>query len=131
MTGAFLSHRSLSGCPRVSLTNSSTTAFSARKLEELTTTVTRLNFKSMGPTNGFHSSFPDEVASPSHEDIRLLEDEIFELQEFSSKVEQDINRMKMDTHQLQNQTKMMERVCVTMSAAFSQLSDFLFVLIGE
>lgn len=65
----------------------------------------------MNPTNGFHANFPGEVVSPSHEDIRLLEDEIFELQEFSSKVEQDISRLKTDTHQLQNQAKIMERVC--------------------
>lgn len=65
----------------------------------------------MSPTNGFQCSLPDEVASPSHDDIRMLEDEIFELQEYSTKVEQDISRLKLDTHQLQNQTKLLEKVC--------------------
>lgn len=64
----------------------------------------------MSQNSGLQYSLPEEVSSPSHDDIRILEDEIFELQEYSAKVEQDISRMKMDAHHLQNQTKMVEKV---------------------
>ena len=70
----------------------------------------RLNFKSVGSVNGFQCSLPPEVTNPTHEDIRLLEDEIFELQEYSAKVEQDISRLKTDAHHLQNQTRLIEKV---------------------
>lgn len=110
MTGSFLSHRSLSGCPRANVTGSSAVALSARKIEELTSTVSKLNFQTMSPENGFEHRLPEEVSSPTHDDIRQLEDEIFELQEYSAKVEQDINRLRGDSQQLQSQTKIMERV---------------------
>lgn len=122
VTGSFLTHRSLSGCPRANPAMS--LAFNkggpcAQKLDDLTNTFNgRLPFQygQFGMTNGFNY-IGNDVASPSHEDIRVLEDEIFELQEYNAKVENDVNKMKTDINQFERQVKIVDRVSYSASQA--------------
>ena len=120
ITGSFLSHRSLSGCPRAARTTNSVSGistssalkelFNNKKLEDLCNTTSRLNFQQMSPDNGFTCSIPEPVSLPTHEDVRLLEDAIFELLEYNTEVDQDINQMSYDTQQLNHHCSMITRV---------------------
>ena len=92
------------------------------KLDDLTNTIGggRLPFQynqhgNFAPNYGH---LPPELHTPSHEDIRVLEDEIFELQEYNAKVEADVQRMKTDITHLEHEVRTVERV----------LSRFFFVL---
>jgi peptidoglycan hydrolase CwlO-like protein len=46
----------------------------------------------------------------SHEDIRVLDDEILELQEYNAKVESEMLKLKLDINQMEEQVKSSERV---------------------
>lgn len=88
---------------------------SGGKLDDLTNTINggRLPFQYQQPQPNAPyaiTSYTNELASPSHEDIRVLEDEIFELQEYNTKAETDVNRMKRDINELEQQVRTVERV---------------------
>jgi len=116
-TGSFLTHRSVSGCPRVnpmvSAAYNKCMANRGGKLDDLTNTIGggRLPFQysQQGNFAPNYGHVP-ELHSPSHEDIRVLEDEIFELQEYNAKVEADVQRMKTDITHLEHQVRSVERV---------------------
>jgi len=123
ITGSFLTHRSLSGCPRASKGVRSAAAVSMscsatsqlhfpdlyhKRMNDLTSTTTRLNFESINETA--YPSLNHSSSSPTHQDIRALEDEIFELQEYNEKMAQDIERMQIDSSELTSQCKFVENV---------------------
>lgn len=107
VTGSFLTHRSLSGCPRASGSMQGT---NFRKLEDATNTLSKLHFTSLNVEGDFNCTMPELMSSPTHEDVRVLEDEIFELQDFNSKLESDVHRLKSDADQLHHQCKLTEKV---------------------
>jgi len=106
ISGTFLSHRTLSGCPRANLPASS--ILTDAELEDILTTTNKLNFNQVSD-NGFTPQIPETVSSPTPDDIRMLEDLISELHEYNSKVEMDINHLRTDGQLLQNQVKLLER----------------------
>lgn len=117
ISGTFLSHRSLSGCPRANVPSSS--ILTDAELEDILTTTNKLNFNQVNSDNGFTPQIPETVTSPAQDDIRMLEDLISELHEYNSKVEMDINHLRTDGQLLQNQVKLLERVssdCLCLSS---------------
>jgi predicted RNase H-like nuclease (RuvC/YqgF family) len=82
--------------------------FHARKFDELTSTIDWLNYQSV--QDNFTTIVPEAAESPSHEDVRLLEDQIFQLQEYNENLGKDINAMQNDAAQLENQCQRIERV---------------------
>lgn len=106
ITGSFLTHKSLSGCPRASGSRQGPTF---RKLEEVSNTLNKLHFTSVNEAD-FNCSMPELMSSPTHEDVRALEDEIFELQDFNSKLESDVNALKSSSEHLHQQRKLIEKV---------------------
>lgn len=46
----------------------------------------------------------------SHEDIRVIDDEISELQEYNAKVESEMLKLKLDINHMEEQVKSSERV---------------------
>lgn len=113
ITGAFMTHRSLSGCPRAKhppppVIPAHHDMFHARKFDELTSTIDWLNYQSV--QDNFTTIVPEAAESPSHEDVRLLEDQIFQLQEYNENLGKDINAMQNDAAQLENQCQRIERV---------------------
>lgn len=112
-----MSHRSLSGCPRANLNNSSGGGKTST-LDDLTNTLNRtaLYFSEITPSYG---NLPDPVESPTNEDIRALENEIFGLQEYNCKVQADISKMRSEIHATHHQAKAMEKVnCLFTSISF-------------
>ena len=81
-----------------------------RKLEDATNTLSKLHFTSLSVEGDFNCTMPELISSPTHEDVRVLEDEIFELQDFNSKLESDVHRLKSDADQLHQQCKITEKV---------------------
>lgn len=119
ITGSFLSHRSLSGCPRVKMGSVNTSIntnmtpthhemFHTRSLNELTDPSTWTNYESMD--NCFTPIVPEPVESPSPDDVRLLEDEIFQLQDQNVFIERDISCLQNNAQQLVNQCQRIEKV---------------------
>lgn len=103
-----MTHRSLSGCPRAANITSSSGGRSS-KLDDLTNTLNRtaLYFTEITPNYG---KFPEPVDSPTDEDIRTLENEIFGLQEYNCKVQSDISKMRSEIHATHHQAKAMDKV---------------------
>lgn len=103
-----MTHRSLSGCPRAANLPSSTGGRSS-KLDDLTNTLNRtaLYFTEMTPN---YDKFPEPVETPTDDDIRTLENEIFGLQEYNCKVQSDISKMRSEIHSIHHQAKSMDKV---------------------
>ena len=57
-----------------------------------------------------HSVHPALGLDNSHEDIRVLDDEISELQEYNAKVESEMLKLKLDINHMEEQVKSSERV---------------------
>jgi len=83
-----------------------------------------LHFSQATLDNGLRFSLPENKGPPSHEDIRNLEDDIFELQEYNLKVESDISKMKSDITHLSHQMRVCERENETFNHQTTQLSEY-------
>ena len=57
-----------------------------------------------------HSSHPNIGLDNSHDDIRVLDDEISELQDYNAKVESEMLKLKLDINHMEEQVKSSERV---------------------
>lgn len=82
---------------------------SFRKMDEVSNTLSKLHFTSVNEAD-FNCSMPELMSSPTHEDVRVLEDEIFELQDFNSKLEADVNALKSSSEHLHQKRKIQEKV---------------------
>jgi len=61
--------------------------------------------------NQFGHSTPSGTGlDQSHQEIRVLDDEIMELQEYNAKVESEMLKLKLDINQMEEQVKSSERV---------------------
>lgn len=57
-----------------------------------------------------HTTHPTMGLDNTHEDIRVLDDEISELQEYNTKVESEMLKLKLDINHMEEQVKNSERV---------------------
>ncbi|XP_054165321.1 myelin transcription factor 1-like protein isoform X2 [Oppia nitens] len=135
-TGSFLTHRSLSGCPRA---NGGANVFksskaSMNKLDDLTNTINITNFSphnqmsySHYDTNNNNNGVQQPSVSlmdTSHEDMRVLDDEISELNEYNTKMESEMLKLKLDINHMEEQVKTSERENHSLSQRTVQLNDY-------
>ncbi|RWS13701.1 box A-binding factor-like isoform X2 [Dinothrombium tinctorium] len=131
-TGSFLTHRSLSGCPRANVANVSNSAMksskSVAKLDDLTNTlnVNRLpsNHLHYSQSNTYCSYSQSGNASPLQEDIRVLDEELYELEEYNAKMESEMIRLKSDISQIEQQVKNTERENQNIVRHTAQLTEY-------
>ncbi|CAG2116410.1 unnamed protein product, partial [Medioppia subpectinata] len=129
-TGSFLTHRSLSGCPRANPANGLFKTKPMNKLDDLTNTINITNFSPHNPMtyNGTHydshSLHPGMALDNTHEDMRVLDDEITELQEYNSKVESEMLKLKLDINHMEEQVKSSERENQSLAQRTVQLNDY-------
>lgn len=109
--GSFLTHRSLSGCPR---------ATQAMKKAKMAVDDPKP-----------HTDLPPPPAlgglGPGLEndaDIRALEEEILELQEYNAKVESEMIRLRTDITQMEQQIRMTERDNQALAQKTSSLNEY-------
>ncbi|XP_023240717.1 myelin transcription factor 1-like isoform X3 [Centruroides sculpturatus] len=89
--GTFLTHRSLSGCPRA--------PHLLKKTKPVNDEPQAVSVKTQ-PTNN----------TEENADIQALEEEIMELQEYNAKVESEMNRLRTDITQMEQHIRMTVRV---------------------
>ena len=148
-TGSFLTHRSLSGCPRVNAPNSSLNSSNSlnkvkgigSKLDDLTNTlnVTRASSTYSSVVynqinNDSNCSYNQPIADPNltSEALKQLEDEICDLQESNSKYETEMNQMKAEAHQVEQQILCSERVSFELVCIINfNLSFFFLQFLGK
>ncbi|CAG2169751.1 unnamed protein product, partial [Oppiella nova] len=127
-TGSFLTHRSLSGCPRANASTVFKTKTPINKLDDLTNTINITNFSPHNQMayNGHyeHSVHPGMALDNTHEDMRVLDDEITELQEYNSKVESEMLKLKLDINHMEEQVKSSERENQSLAQRTAQLNDY-------
>lgn len=109
--GSFLTHRSLSGCPR---------ATQAMKKAKMAPDNDPRPHTDLGPA-------PVLGGGPGLEndaDIRALEEEILELQEYNAKVESEMIRLRTDITQMEQQIRMTERDNQALSQRAGSLNEY-------
>jgi hypothetical protein len=116
-TGSFLSHRSLSGCPRANGLNVvEPNQVLTNKLDDLTNTVHKNVVSSdlfnSNRVNGEHIVSDNKILNRSLDDIRVIDDQIYELQEYNAKVESELNRLNSEFIQLKQQMESSEKVII-------------------
>lgn len=111
ITGSFLTHRSLSGCPRAAPnSNLIKQKPPMNKLDDLTNTINVNRGVLTQPNIPHLMSGPMNFYGEAHEEIRALDEEIMELQEYNAKVESEMVKLKNDITQMEQQVKNNERV---------------------
>lgn len=126
-----MTHRSLSGCPRANSYASSYTKLAENhvktgkangsKLDDLTNTLNVDSNSSPNLTNGnlncqsleypSESRWPNGVGSNcSNEEMKTLEEDIYELQEFNEDCENELFQMRADIDRLEQQIRSTKRV---------------------
>ncbi|CAG2179999.1 unnamed protein product [Oppiella nova] len=111
ITGSFLTHRSLSGCPRVA---ANLDLFEASK----TNVYNSDNNVKIGSCNGltgrlsakYLSADTGKLLNGSTDDVQVIEDQIYELREHNTKMESELNRIKSEYIQLEQQIESYEKV---------------------
>ncbi|RWS27099.1 box A-binding factor-like isoform X2 [Leptotrombidium deliense] len=132
-TGSFLTHRSLSGCPRANVANVANSGVKPNKipakLDDLTNTMNvnrmsanQLQYNQL--SNAYCSYNQTGNMSPVHDDIRSLDDEFYELEDYNTKLETDVNRLKLDINQFEQQVKNSERENQNIVRQTAQLTEY-------
>ena len=114
VTGSFQSHRSLSGCPRACALNllegnqslplsSEEIASNARKNHSLSNPI-------LGRTVAKYLTSDNKLLNGSTDDIRVIDDQICELRDYNFKMETELNRIKSEYLQLEQQMDSYEKV---------------------
>lgn len=110
--GSFLTHRSLSGCPR---------ATQAMKKAKMAADDPKLHTAELGPSGPVLGNGP---GLENDADIRALEEEILELQEYNAKVESEMIRLRTDITQMEQQIRMTERDNQALSQRAGSLNEY-------
>ena len=115
MTGSFQSHRSLSGCPRACPLNLLEPNQSVViKAEEIAANVRKTNTFANNPISGRivskYLTSDNKLLNGSTDDIRVIEDQISELRDYNVKMESELNRIKSEYLQLEQQIDSHEKV---------------------
>ncbi|XP_049513121.1 caskin-1 isoform X2 [Dermacentor silvarum] len=110
--GSFLTHRSLSGCPR---------ATQAMKKAKMAAD----DPKPQPEPGPVVAGMPGGVPGMDNDaDIRALEEEILELQEYNAKVESEMIRLRTDITQMEQQIRMTERDNQVLSQRAGSLNEY-------
>lgn len=118
--GSFLTHRSLSGCPRASQ------AVKKAKLSsgEMTPVPTPTPPIQHPQTAKMQQTFFPPDYAENDNDIRALEEEIYELQEYNAKVESEMIKLCTDITQMEQQIRLTERDNQSLAEKNSHLSEY-------
>ncbi|XP_023218784.1 myelin transcription factor 1-like [Centruroides sculpturatus] len=101
--GSFLTHRSLSGCPRAS---------HAMKKAKMSNEEINITIK------------PNPTEMENDADIRALEEEILELQEYNAKVESEMIKLRTDITQMEQHIRTTERDNQSFAQKTNHLSEY-------
>lgn len=110
--GSFLTHRSLSGCPR---------ATQAMKKAKMAADDPKPQPEPGPVVPGMPGGVP---GMDNDADIRALEEEILELQEYNAKVESEMIRLRTDITQMEQQIRMTERDNQVLSQRAGSLNEY-------
>ncbi|CAN8001539.1 unnamed protein product, partial [Ixodes hexagonus] len=110
--GSFLTHRSLSGCPRA------TQAMKKAKMAPDNDPRPHTDLGTMPVLGGGGAGLENDA------DIRALEEEILELQEYNAKVESEMIRLRTDITQMEQQIRMTERDNQALSQRAGSLNEY-------
>ncbi|KAH6922673.1 hypothetical protein HPB50_017625 [Hyalomma asiaticum] len=110
--GSFLTHRSLSGCPR---------ATQAMKKAKMAADDPKPQPEPGPVVPGMPGGVP---GMDNDADIRALEEEILELQEYNAKVESEMIRLRTDITQMEQQIRMTERDNQALSQRAGSLNEY-------
>ncbi|KAI1287590.1 Suppression of tumorigenicity 18 protein [Halotydeus destructor] len=72
----------------------------------------------------YSSPVGSDVASPTPDDLLVLEEEIIELLEYNAKLDAEVNKMKTDINHLEKQVRSVERENENISRQTAQLTDY-------
>lgn len=118
--GSFLTHRSLSGCPRA--TQAMKKAKMAAPDDPKPQPQPMPQQTEAGPmVAGMPTGLP---GMENDADIRALEEEILELQEYNAKVESEMIRLRTDITQMEQQIRMTERDNQALSQRAGSLNEY-------
>lgn len=129
VTGSFLSHRSLSGCPRANGLNivDNNEVFSTKSHNSINS-VPKKDLPSdrlkSDQKNKELINSDDKVLNRSIEDIRITDDQIHELQEYNSKVETELVRLKSQIFQIERQIQLSEKENQELMETNDNINDY-------